>query len=82
MQFVLSTKESLKHVGRCCSKVKLLFFFFSSCCLNIVLQPALLPGGSGLSVNAVMRIHNLGSSIQMQEGLFRIILNLVVFFYS
>lgn len=28
MQFVLSTKESLKHVGRCCSKVKLLCFFF------------------------------------------------------
>lgn len=73
-----------KHKGiiKICSQLLLKgkTFFFSPC-LNIVLQPALLPGGSGLNVNAVMRINNR-LLIQMHEGVFRITLNLIIIFYS
>lgn len=45
--------ESLKCVARCCSKAKLRF-------LKVILQPAVLPGGRGSNVNAVVRISDRG----------------------
>lgn len=76
-----------KHKGVIRMCIQLLFqgetlFFFSPPCFNTVLQLALVPGGSGLNVNEVMRINNIGSCIQMQEGLFRITLNLILLFYG
>lgn len=56
--------------------------FFSSSLLNVVLQLALVPGGSGLNVNEVLRINDLGSCIQVQEGVFRITLNWILLFYG
>lgn len=79
VQLVLSTRESLECVADCCSKVKL---FFPPQCSDTVLQLTLVLGGSGLNVNEVMRVNNLGSCIQMQEGLFRTTLNLILLFYG
>lgn len=45
--------ESLKCVARCCSKAKL-------CFLKVIVQPAVLPGGRGSNVNAVVRISDRG----------------------
>lgn len=75
-----------KHKGVIRMCIQLLFqgetLFFPPLCLNTVLQLALVPGRSGLNVNEVMRINNIGSCIQMQEGLFRITLNLILLFYG
>lgn len=49
-----------KGIIRTCSQ---LLLKGKTSCLNVVLQPAWLPGGAGLNVNAVLRINNLGNRL-------------------